>query len=145
MKQLTSMGMRAHMFANPRKLRDMPLGMDEAYFFPGYNGFPGQQFPNYFNPQQNLGYPPSKFGWNTRIPLGKILTQTRFVFAVGPGMEQPLPPGGPMGGNEFPMPPMNNMVGEAFPPHQSMTNGCEELPNHAGGKQDQILRNEDII
>lgn len=61
MKQLTSMGMRAHLYANPRKLRDLPMGMEDAYaFFPGYNGFPGQQFPGYFGPQQPIGYPPSK-------------------------------------------------------------------------------------
>ena len=65
MKQLSSLGMRAHLFANPRKLRDLPLGMDDGYYFAGYNGFPGQQFPGYFGPQQPMGYPHSKFATKT--------------------------------------------------------------------------------
>ena len=60
MKQLSSLGMRAHLFANPRKLRELPLGMDpDGYFyggFNGYNGFPGQQFPPFYGPQQPMGY-----------------------------------------------------------------------------------------
>ena len=47
-------------------------------------------------------------------------------------MEQPLPPGGPMNGNEFPMPPMNGLVGDTFPPHQTLNNGCEEIQSHGG-------------
>ncbi|XP_045108455.1 LIM/homeobox protein Lhx1-like isoform X1 [Portunus trituberculatus] len=110
LKQLSSMGMRAHLFGNPRKLRDLPLGMEDGYgFFPGYNGFPGQQFPGYFGPQQPMGYP-----------------------HMGPGMEQPLPPGGPMGAAEFPgMPPMA-MMGEAFPPHPPMTSPSEDVSVHSG-------------
>ena len=51
MKQLSQMGMRPHMFGNPRKLRDLPLGMEDHYgFFPPYNGF--QPFQPYFGPQQ---------------------------------------------------------------------------------------------
>ncbi|XP_076053777.1 LIM/homeobox protein Lhx5-like [Oratosquilla oratoria] len=110
MKQLTSMGMRAHLFANPRKLRDLPLGMEDGYgFYPGFNGFPNQQFPGYFGPQQGIGYPP-----------------------MGPGMEQPLPPGGPMG-PDFPggMVPIG-MMGEPFPPHPPMTSPTEDPGNHPG-------------
>ncbi|CAL4063244.1 unnamed protein product [Meganyctiphanes norvegica] len=100
MKQLSTMGMRAHLF-NPRKLRDLPLGMDDGYgFYPGFNGFPGQQFPGYFGQQHPMGY------------------------HMGPGMEQPLPPGGPMG--EFTgMPPMAPMMGEPFPSHPPMTSPSE--------------------
>ncbi|KAL7646817.1 UNVERIFIED_CONTAM: hypothetical protein RMT77_002073 [Armadillidium vulgare] len=105
MKQLTSMGMRAHLYANPRKLRDLPLGMEDYAFFPGYNGFPGQQFPGYFGPQQPIGYP-----------------------HMGPGMEQPLPPGGPMGPEFTPMATMNGMMGaEPFQQHASMTSPSEDM------------------
>ncbi|XP_018012662.1 LIM/homeobox protein Lhx1 isoform X2 [Hyalella azteca] len=103
MKQLSQMGMRPHLF-NPRKLRDLPLGMEEAYgFFQGYGGFPHQQFPPYFGPQQG--------------PMG--------YQNMGPGLEQPLPAGGPMGGSDFPpgMPPLPMLPtpgGEAFVHHQHL-------------------------
>ena len=66
MKQLSQMGMRP-MYPNPRKLRDLPLGMEDHYaFFQGYSGFPGQQFPPYFaHQQQPMGFNPSEWPWNS--------------------------------------------------------------------------------
>jgi len=98
MKQLSSMGMRAHMFGNPRKLRGMRMSpsMDEFPFYadgqfyghqPPFNEF----FPGGPNPA--MGFPPGG-----PVPVS---------------MEQPLPPGGPMG--EF---AMNGMGMEhPFMPH----------------------------
>lgn len=90
MKQLSSMGMRAHLFGNPRKLRGMRMSpsMEEFPFygeapFYGHQPFNEPFFPG--NPAAAMGFPPPGPG----IPVS---------------MEQPLPPGGPMG--EFvPMPP----------------------------------------
>ncbi|KAF2353455.1 Zinc finger LIM-type [Trinorchestia longiramus] len=80
MKQLTSMGMRAHLFANPRKLRGMRMSpsMEDAYQYYGDAfGYPPQAFHDFF-PGQG---PPPHMGFPHGLP---------------PAMEQPLPPGGPL-------------------------------------------------
>ncbi|CAL4127750.1 unnamed protein product, partial [Meganyctiphanes norvegica] len=85
MKQLTSMGMRAHLFGNPRKIRGMRMSpsMEDAYpYYGDAFGYPPQGFHDFFPGQ---GPPPPGMGFPHGLP---------------PAMEQPLPPGGPM--SEFP-------------------------------------------
>ncbi|XP_047490590.1 uncharacterized protein LOC125040122 isoform X3 [Penaeus chinensis] len=82
MKQLTSMGMRAHLFGNPRKLRGMRMSPSMEDGFPYYGdafGYGPQGFHDFFPGQ---GPPP---------PPGMS-----FPHGLPPAMEQPLPPGGPM-------------------------------------------------
>lgn len=63
MKQLTSMGMRAHLFANPRKLRGMRMSpsMEDAYQYYGDAfGYPPQGFHDFFpgqGPPPHMGFP----------------------------------------------------------------------------------------
>ncbi|XP_069158449.1 LIM/homeobox protein Lhx1-like isoform X2 [Procambarus clarkii] len=86
MKQLSSMGMRAHLFGNPRKLRGMRMSPSMEDGFPYYGdafGYGPQGFHDFFPGQ---GPPP---------PPGMA-----FPHGLPPSMEQPLPPGGPM--SDFP-------------------------------------------
>ncbi|KAG7176509.1 LIM/homeobox protein Lhx1-like [Homarus americanus] len=86
MKQLSSMGMRAHLFGNPRKLRGMRMSPSMEDGFPYYGdafGYGPQGFHDFFPGQ---GPPP---------PPGMS-----FPHGLPPSMEQPLPPGGPM--SDFP-------------------------------------------
>ncbi|KAK4300291.1 hypothetical protein Pmani_027498 [Petrolisthes manimaculis] len=86
MKQLSSMGMRAHLFGNPRKLRGMRMSPSMEDGFPYYGdafGYGPQGFHDFFPGQ---GPPP---------PPGMT-----FPHGLPPSMEQPLPPGGPM--SDFP-------------------------------------------
>uniref|UniRef100_A0A2P2IE70 LIM/homeobox protein Lhx1-like n=1 Tax=Hirondellea gigas TaxID=1518452 RepID=A0A2P2IE70_9CRUS len=124
MKQLNSMGYRQQLYGH-RKMRDLPIGMvEDPYniFGTNYSVFPGQQFPAYFPHQQ----PPMPYP-----PMGGI------------GMEQPLPPGGPMGGAEFPgMPPMGvmNTLPEPFMHHPSpMTSPSEDI---IGGQANPQIFND---
>ena len=63
MKQLSSMGMRAHMFGNPRKLRGMRMSpsMDDFPFYAD-GQFYGHQppFNEFFpaGPNPGMGFPP---------------------------------------------------------------------------------------
>ena len=50
MKQQTHMGMHPYNFGGDRAL---PRGCEDPYLFPGYGGFPPQQFP-FFPPGQQL-------------------------------------------------------------------------------------------
>ncbi|XP_064087013.1 LIM/homeobox protein Lhx1-like isoform X1 [Macrobrachium nipponense] len=86
MKQLTSMGMRAHLFGNPRKIRGMRMSpsMEDGYPYYGDAFAYGPQGFHDFFPGQ--GPPP---------PPGMT-----FPHGLPPAMEQPLPPGGPM--SDFP-------------------------------------------
>ncbi|XP_063842330.1 LIM/homeobox protein Lhx1-like isoform X1 [Scylla paramamosain] len=86
MKQLSSMGMRAHLFGSPRKLRGMRMSPSMEDGFPYYGdafGYGPQGFHDFFPGQ---GPPP---------PPGMS-----FPHGLPPSMEQPLPPGGPM--SDFP-------------------------------------------
>ncbi|XP_037092312.1 LIM/homeobox protein Lhx1-like [Pollicipes pollicipes] len=82
MKQLSSMGMRAHMFGNPRKLRGMRMSpsMDDFPFYADGQFYGHQPFNEFFpaGPNPAMGFPTGGPG----VPVS---------------MEQPLPPGGPMG------------------------------------------------
>ncbi|KAF2351750.1 Homeobox domain [Trinorchestia longiramus] len=131
MKQLSQMGMRPHLF-NPRKLRDLPLGMEDPYaFFQGYGGFPGQQFPPYFGHQQPpMGYP-----------------------GMGPGLEQPLPAGGPMTGPDFPggMPPLPMLPSHADPfgnppqQHPPPMNSPDDVSLHGNSQSFNDRQSSEIL